>query len=645
MNGLPEGAKPLKQRKRFPRGAIFLWLAVFVPNLIVLLGVYPGFFVYDAQDELMEVVTRTFNTHHPLLHVLAMGGTVTGVHKLTDSWNLGIFTYLALQAFLISAIYAYILKRLSTAGHSSPDSLSIAGLASTDSLSTAGHSSPDSLSIAGHASPDSLSTAGHSSPDSLSTAGHSSPDSLSTAEHSSLDRRPTGASNSNGAGTGLSRRAVIGFTLWYALFPTVVMYTLCSTKDGLFSAFATLFVAELAITLKEHFSAKMPYSREIGSPNKLPIGSPNKLPIGSPNKSPDESHTLPDTGSSIKHSPAKSIISLFSPALIISASAMMLLRNNAVYALVVYAVILVVGVMIAYIRTHAKKRAAGQAEAARPGNQAVFYHAKKRAHFTGALRIILCIFAAFIIYVATNKALIRVLHASDNEHQESITVAIQAIGRAWNKSPESFSAADAAELTNWFTEEGLAGYEDRNSDFLKSTFNNARYETNSRDFWNLWFRIGKKCPAVYLKSWILTSSGMWNPFGVINTYEGHTVFTFTYTESSYFGYETELPGVRTSFIPAIDSFYRWLSLDDDIQRIPVISLLFAPAFWFWIYAAAGVYLLCKKRIPEFLTLLPLYLLWLTYLLGPASLVRYALPFFTALPVMAYLLQSPRTVDS
>ena len=580
MNGLPEGAKPLKQRKRFPRGAIFLWLAVFLPNLIVLLGVYPGFFVYDAQDELMEVVTRTFNTHHPLLHVLAMGGTVTGVHKLTDSWNLGIFIYLALQAFLISAIYAYILKRLSTAEHSSPDSLSIAGLASTDSLSTAGHASPDSPS---------------------------------SAEHSSLDRRPTGASNSNGAGTGLSRRAVIGFTLWYALFPTVVMYTLCSTKDGLFSAFATLFVAELAITLKEHFSAKLPSSREIGS--------------------------------SIKHSPAKSIISLFSPALVISASAMMLLRNNAVYALVVYAVILVVGVMIAYIRTHAKMRAAGQAEAARQGNQTVFYHAKMRACFTGALRIILCIFAAFIIYVATNKALIRVLHASDNEHQESITVAIQAIGRAWNKSPESFSAADAAELTNWFTEEGLAGYEDRNSDFIKSTFNNERYETNSRDFWDLWFRIGKKCPAVYLKSWILTSSGMWNPFGVINTYEGHTVFTFTYTESSYFGYETELPGVRTSFIPAIDSFYRWLSLDDDIQRIPVISLLFAPAFWFWVYAAAGVYLLCRKRIPEFLTLLPLYLLWLTYLLGPASLVRYALPFFTALPVMAYLLQSPRTVNS
>ncbi len=590
MNGLPEGAKSLKQKKRFPRGAIFLWLAVFVPNLIVLLGVYPGFFVYDAQDELMEVVTRTFNTHHPLLHVLAMGGTVTGVHKLTDSWNLGIFTYLALQAFLISAIYAYILKRLSTAGHSSPDSLGIAGLASTDSLSTAGHSS--------------------------------------------LDQRQTGVSNPNGVGTGLSRRAVIGFTLWYALFPTVVMYTLCSTKDGLFSAFATLFVAELAITLKEHFSAKMPSSREIGSPNKLPIGSPNK--------SPDESHTLPDTGSSIKHSPAKSIISLFSPALVISASAMMLLRNNAVYALVVYAVILAIFALVAHLRTHAKVSAPRHAN---PGSGAEGDQAVWRLRSFSAARVVFCIFAAFIIYVATNKALIRVLHASDNEHQESITVAIQAIGRAWNKSPESFSAADAAELTNWFTEEGLAGYEDRNSDFIKSTFNNERYETNSRDFWDLWFRIGKKCPAVYLKSWILTSSGMWNPFGVINTYEGHTVFTFTYTESSYFGYETELPGVRTSFIPAIDSFYRWLSLDDDIQRIPVISLLFAPAFWFWIYAAAGVYLLCKKRIPEFLTLLPLYLLWLTYLLGPASLVRYALPFFTALPVMAYLLQFPRTVDS
>lgn len=47
---------------------LLCWLPVF-------LAVYPGFFVYDAQDEFVQVQTRNFTTHHPLPHVLLLGGT------------------------------------------------------------------------------------------------------------------------------------------------------------------------------------------------------------------------------------------------------------------------------------------------------------------------------------------------------------------------------------------------------------------------------------------------------------------------------------------------------------------------------------------------------------------------------------------
>ncbi len=47
---------------------------IFIMYLPVFLAVYPGFFVYDAQDELTQVMTRSFSTHHPLAHVLLLGG-------------------------------------------------------------------------------------------------------------------------------------------------------------------------------------------------------------------------------------------------------------------------------------------------------------------------------------------------------------------------------------------------------------------------------------------------------------------------------------------------------------------------------------------------------------------------------------------
>ena len=104
--------------------SVFLrnWILMIALNIPVLLGTFPGFFVYDAQEELNEVLTRTFTTHHPLLHVLILGGTIALVHKITGSWNAGISLYIILQMLVITAIFAYVTdylyqKKLGKAGN------------------------------------------------------------------------------------------------------------------------------------------------------------------------------------------------------------------------------------------------------------------------------------------------------------------------------------------------------------------------------------------------------------------------------------------------------------------------------------------------------------------------------------------------
>ena len=96
-----------QQIRQDPAGRMtFLYAGIiFLCYLIVFLGIYPGFFVYDAQDELMQVITRSFSTHHPLFHVLLMGGTVQLIHKLTGSYNAGIACYTLLQMAALSLIF------------------------------------------------------------------------------------------------------------------------------------------------------------------------------------------------------------------------------------------------------------------------------------------------------------------------------------------------------------------------------------------------------------------------------------------------------------------------------------------------------------------------------------------------------------
>jgi hypothetical protein len=72
---------------------LLVWGALLLVYLVALLAVRPGFFVYDASDELSMFESRAFTTHHPLVHVLLLGGTISLVRKITGSYNAGIFVY------------------------------------------------------------------------------------------------------------------------------------------------------------------------------------------------------------------------------------------------------------------------------------------------------------------------------------------------------------------------------------------------------------------------------------------------------------------------------------------------------------------------------------------------------------------------
>ena len=88
---------------------------------------------------------------------------------------------------------------------------------------------------------------------------------------------------------------------------------------------------------------------------------------------------------------------------------------------------------------------------------------------------------------------------------------------------------------------------------------------------------------IYLNAWLMTSYGYWYPDAVINVYGGNAVHTFTYQDSSYFGFETEYPGTRESKFPGLEEQYRKMSLELYQQKVPGISMLFSPGFLFWVF--------------------------------------------------------------
>ena len=494
------------------------WLILVLLILPVFLAEFPGFFVYDAHDELYEVLTRTFTAHHPLLHVLLLGRTIAFFHKFTGSWNAGIAVYIFLQMLVITAVFSLVLQMLRKFY--------------------------------------------------------------------------------------VPRRIRVICLLFLGLFPTVVMYVLCSAKDGLFSAFLLLLTVFLYLLYRdpEHF-----------------LQSRKKA-----------------------------------AGFVLSALLMMLFRYNGFYSFLVF----VPFGIIFLPRTHSslkrpvpsggpseqrcpvssgdrslQRRPADFVEPSLQRRPALFRQHSSRPSRSLRLRITAMLLLPVALFLAVNTGMTKILTGPDTkEYQEMLTVPISQLARAYNYQQDVFSKEDILLLHRYLPEENLNHYEPLCTDLLKVGFNNEAFSEDKSSFVKLWLRIGKKAPAVYVNAWLLTSYGYWYPYASLNVYAGRTVYTFTYDESSYFGYEVEKPGTRTSLIPAIDTFFRTISLTRSFQKIPVIRLFFAPAFWFFVFLWQLFFRGFRRRFCGAVCFLPAFLTWLTVLLGPCSLVRYVIFLWFLVPV-------------
>ncbi len=87
---------------------LICWLPAF-------LSIVPGVFSYDAYAEWEQVRTGMITSHHPVIHVLLVGGLLEGFYRLTGSYNVGIGIYTLLQMLFVSNILAlticYLKKR------------------------------------------------------------------------------------------------------------------------------------------------------------------------------------------------------------------------------------------------------------------------------------------------------------------------------------------------------------------------------------------------------------------------------------------------------------------------------------------------------------------------------------------------------
>lgn len=434
-------------------GLLLCWIPVW-------LAAYPGFFAYDATDELNQVLTGEYVTRHPLLHVLMLGGTVSKVYELSGSWNAGIVVFEIFQMILMSCVFSWLLQTVKKMG--------------------------------------------------------------------------------------APRIVIILSFLFLGLFPVVSVFVLCTTKDTLYCA------GMLAVLIL--------LWRLVSEGQKKKIG--------------------------------------YWTGLAFALSAMAIFRNNGFYVFLV---------MIPVMLWMAGKK--------------------------NWKKMTVCALLALVLTKGSTKVLDAVLLPQDTGVQETLTVPIQQMTRAYIFSPELYSEEEKEVLYEILPEKVLLRYNPKLSDMVKIDFQTDKFNEDPGKYISLWAKVGLRAPFTYINAWLMTSYGFWYPDTIIDVYNGQRY----YTQSSYFSFETEEPGYRESRLPLLEKVYKKFSWEILQQRFPALSMLFSPGFMCWIYMFGVLYLLARGQVRELAAFGPVYLNWLTVLLGPTYLVRYVLIFWFALPLFVWLL--------
>lgn len=247
-------------------------------------------------------------------------------------------------------------------------------------------------------------------------------------------------------------------------------------------------------------------------------------------------------------------------------------------------------------------------------------------------KILPVLITGIVFYLVVTEALIAFLPVKRGEKGEMLSVPMQQLARVHSLDRDSFSEEELEILYSMIPEVILENYNPKLADNIKVNFLEDNFKADPGKYALLWANTFLKKPGIFFDAFGIMTDGYWYLSAPITGYEGYKVGNEIYSESAYFQFMIETPGVAKPVLAGLNRFYKSLSLDISWQKIPVLSIILLPSFYIWVFLFSyNEAIKEKKNIFRTVFWLPALLI-LTMLLGPIALVRYALPFYLMIPV-------------
>ncbi|MCR5510894.1 MAG: DUF6020 family protein [Lachnospiraceae bacterium] len=283
----------------------------------------------------------------------------------------------------------------------------------------------------------------------------------------------------------------------------------------------------------------------------------------------------------------------------IATAALIIFRNNALYALVPAIVIYM------FIRPTDEP----------DGKTGTGGKSRKRA-------FVLTLAAGCLAGCLVNGGLKAALHAESGSPREALSIPIQQMARAYSLHRDELPEDLRSDLEMCLGGDVTDVYDPHLADKVKKQV----YLKDIRCFIKSWFEIITKYPGDSFDAWLYTTEGAW--------YIGDTSANRIYGTGGGFGYlNTDTRSMPYGFevthrpvLPVLTEALEKAFSDNAFETVPVLRRIFSPALYVWILATFLYVCLVRRDRAGVASLLIPGFVYLTILCGPAVLVRYMYPY-------------------
>ena len=256
-----------------------------------------------------------------------------------------------------------------------------------------------------------------------------------------------------------------------------------------------------------------------------------------------------------------------------------------------------------------------------------------RKHVKRALLVMGSFLLCFVLMYGPVYTLLGV---EGSDPKEALSVPLLQVGAVASRHEYELTDEDWERITEIIPYEvAINNYNPRYADPIKDHFDTAAFLEQPGRYAALWFSLFTRYPGEFVDAFLNLNLGYWYPDCEHPDAYTHRVYIESnMREFDYF------PVERSPILPALQPSYEYFAQGGAAQDIPIVAQISSIGFPVWFLIMALLFCIGRRHRRVGLIFLPGLLIWLTYMAGPVSNVRYIYCLFATLPVyLAICLQS------